>query len=75
MPRDYIEDLIERWSRDEFKENRINRLLEAIHILEQHLEKYGKVTKTDAFNFITSQIEHYKFLIKFFEGKEESSPV
>ena len=61
-----IEELIEQWSSDEYRENRIERLKEAITILEDHLSEFGKQSSPEAYNFITSQIEHYKFLIKYF---------
>lgn len=61
-----IEELIDRWSSDEFRDNRITKLKEAIEILETHLSEHGKVSSPEAYNFITSQIEHYKFLIKYF---------
>ena len=63
-----IEELIEKWSSDQFRENRIERLKEAISILEDHLSQFGKVSSPKAFNFITSQIEHYKFLIQYFSA-------
>ena len=67
----HIEELIELWSKDEYRQNRIERLEEAVKILEQHLEQFGKVTKTKAYNFIMSQIEHYRFLIKYFKDKDQ----
>ncbi|MFX1274047.1 MAG: hypothetical protein ACFFBP_08290 [Promethearchaeota archaeon] len=63
-----IEELIERWSSDEFRDNRIERLKEAINILEAHLSEFGRVSSPKAYNFITSQIEHYKFLIRYFSS-------
>jgi len=63
-----IEKLIEQWSSDDYRNNRIEKLKEAIMILEEHLSCYGKVSSPEAFNFITSQIEHYKFLIKYFSS-------
>jgi len=64
-----IEKLIEQWSSDDFRNNRIEKLKEAIDILEDHLSHYGKVSSPEAFNFITSQIEHYKFLVKYFSSE------
>ena len=63
-----IEELIDRWTSDEFRENRIEKLKEAVNILEAHLSEFGKESSPEAFNFIKSQIEHYKFLIQYFSS-------